>query len=162
MACTPESIAKHCGPNAPGIKGKVFLATTDQIASIPDAVDGVVSDPITMNDTQVFEEVHFSKFNGELSAEPEGDADGLMLPWRATGLIPHMAGATSAKLQNMQGGDFIFIVIDRNDKKWIVGDMDEAASFQVGAQTNDKNGYPFTIMWDTGKFCLEYTGDVPT
>lgn len=163
MSCiTPETIDKHCGPNAAGLKPRLYIALPSDVATIPDATAGVVDTDITMESAAVFAEVAISKYNGEMSAEPDGDIDGTELPVRVSGTIVKMEGAKSDKLNKIQGGEYIFIVVDRNGKKWIIGDLEEGEFIQIGLQTNDKNGYPFTIEWDTANFPYEYTGVIPT
>lgn len=162
MSCsTPEAIEKHCGPNAAGLKPRLYVALPSEVDAIPEATAGVVSTDITMTDTNVFHEIAISKYNGEMTAEPDGDVDGTELPVRISGMVVKMEGAKSDKLNNLQGGEYIFIVIDRNGKKWIIGDKEEGGFIQIGLQTNDKNGYPFTIEWDTANMPYEYTGTIP-
>jgi len=163
MSCLqPEAVEKHCGPNASGLKPRLYAALPSSVDAIPAATDGVVSTDITMLNTDVFVEIAISKYNGEMNAEPEGDVDGTELPVRVSGMVVKMEGGKSASLNKLQGGEYIFIVIDRNGKKWIIGDKEEGGFIQIGLQTNDKNGYPFTIEWDTANMPYEYTGVIPT
>lgn len=158
---TPSAVAKHCGFNASGIKPKMYVALPSEIDTLPAPTNGVVATDITMIPTNVFKEINISKVDGQFTAEPEGDIDGLELPIVLNGFIPYMDGARSAALTGMQGGEYIFIVIDRNGKKWILGDKEEGAFFKVGVQTGDKNGYPVTIEWTTSYMPYEYTGVIP-
>lgn len=161
---TPQSIAGHCGANAKNIKPRVWLANPNEIDSIPAATAGVISTDIVMKTNTpafVFAVWNISPVDPGFTGESSGDLDGIEIPISLSVFIPAMEGAKSDKINQVNGGEYVVIVEDKNGKKWILGELNDGAFIRAGVQTNDKNGYPITIEWTTARLPYEYTGVIP-
>lgn len=160
MCVSLVNIAGHCGPNAPKLQGKIYLALEKDVAAIAAAVAGVVP-TITMEDTKVLAEWEVSIVDPNFTGTPEGDADGLSIPVTANLFIPKMTAEKSATINASLGAQVIAILIDRNGNKWILGEKGNGATLTAGVQTGDKNGYPITIVWDGGRLPYSFGGALP-
>lgn len=160
MCAEIESIAAHCGPNAPKLQGKVYLALESDVETIAPAVAGAIP-TITMVATKVLAEWEVSIVDPNFTGTPEGDADGLSIPVNVNLFIPKMTALKTATINASLGANVVAIVIDKNGNKWVIGEKGNGAVLVAGAQTGDKNGYPVTLTWDAGRLPWSYGGVLP-
>ena len=170
-----DSIEKFCGGgNAPGLKTTIWIAGKVEITAIPaaDVDTSVVSTDFTMRVEDavgppvvaagVFKTIAISKINGSWKVEPVGEGENISYKVTIEAFVNKISSAASYSLNATTGGEFIVLAQDKNGEKRIVGDLDEGASIKVGEQTNDANGYPITIEWDTPNLPLFYEGTIVT
>ncbi len=156
-------IARHCGPNAKGIKRNVYLACIDDIQTIPDpTADTVkVETDIVMEATKVFTVFNIGKTNQAFEADAAGDGDGATLDYRIQFFIPRMDGDKASILNGTMNGEYIFIFEDKNGVQHIIGAKDDGALLKVKSQT-DPNGYLISVEWDSSHIAYVYTGLITT
>lgn len=157
---TLESVTGHCGPNAPKLKGRIWLAREVEVEAIAPAVLGAVP-TITLVDGAAWSVWDLSNVEPNFTATPEGDPDGLSIPYATTLFAPRMTPLKSEKFNKANGAQVIAIVEDRNGEKHILGEKGNGAYVTIGAQTSDKNGYPISIAWDAGRLAYHFTGSLP-
>lgn len=148
-------IAQHCGGNSPGLATTIYVACKDDITSIGEATNNVVS-----TITGDFFSWSISKFDQSYTGEPEGDDDSLSFNHEVSVFIPRMNPAKTDVLNSILGGEMIVIFTDRNGETYILGDLDEGATIRSAPQTNDKNGYVVTISWTTNRMLYNYDGTI--
>lgn len=162
------TIPKFCGGvNAPGLDRKLAIACGDDVATIPAAVDHVISTAITMRAADsaasppttagVFFGWNFAKEDQEFTSEK--DDNGL---WKTVVkiFVPKLAAMTSNILNNVNGDDKISIVKDRNGAQRLIGSLTEGCSVKVKEQTNPKNGYVVEILWESSHSPYFYTSTI--
>jgi len=171
-AANLSSIAKECGGgNSPGLKTTLYIAAKEEITTIPAATSGVISSDLTMRaydagppevQAGVFKTIAISKINGSWTVEPVGEGENISYRVTINAFVNKISSDKSFSLNSTTGGEFIVIAQDRNAQKRLVGDLDEGCTIKVGEQTNDANGYPITIEWDTPNLPYFYTGTITT
>lgn len=162
------------GGNAPGLRTAFHVAEIAQVDSIPSPtvdtlkvetdivmrVADAVGPPIVT--AGLFKSMAISKVNGSWKVEPVGEGENISYKVTVTVFINKIDADKSYSLNNTTGREFIVITEDRNAKKRIVGNTSEGCSIKVGEQTNDANGYPVIIEWDTPILPYFYTGNIVT
>jgi hypothetical protein len=166
MASTLATIAKACGAgNAKGLKGTLYIANKDDVATIPAAGAGthLVSTNMTMESTKKFYKWEFSKIDHDLQITSEGDQDANTFKSVLTFLVPKVTAANTYILGlSATGCEYIVIVEDKNGNKRIIGDLVDGAILKVNEKVKDKNGYECTLEWESALPPLFYTGTITT
>lgn len=164
--CTDlANIEKICGGgNAAGVRTKVYVACLDQVDTIPAATAGIISTDITMvadigdGNPGVFYEINISKLNSNYNVEELGDEENPDYRHTLTFTILKMTPGKNVVLNSLDGGEVIGMFDDRNDYRWMMGDLKEGATFRALPQTGDVNGYVCTLSWRSAKRLYNYTG----
>lgn len=168
------TIEKECGGgNRPGLKNFFYIACIDEVVTIPapDANTHLVSTDIAMRAADAgppaitagtFKKFAISKINSNLTVEPVGEGENISYKCTMSCFINKITSGKTYILNNTTGGEFIIIAKDANGEQLIIGELENGATVKAGMQTNDANGYPVTIEWDTPIHPYHYTGNVTT
>lgn len=157
-----EAIERQCGGNVKALQTKLHVVCVDDVVSIPaPSVDHTVTTDISMVATKVFTPWTFSKTNNNYVAEPQGEGDSKYWLTKVTVFFPKITPKTTKTLNGVANGEYIVIIKDKNGHNRIIGKVGDGASISVGEQTNDVNGYPVTLEWETSELPLFYTGVIP-
>lgn len=167
-----DDIAKLCADaagNASGVKPQIFVTGVDQVESIPDAVDGVITGPIVLKADRGdgtagrFYKIGISKVGPAYTFEPQGEAEDGFGNHLLNAFVTKMSAAKNVVLGGMRGGcEYIAIFIDGNGVTWLLGDINEGVTFAVTPGTNDRNGYAITGTYPSARLLYEYTGAIVT
>jgi len=167
-------IAKECGGgNSPGLKQKVYVACVDEITTIPAPGAGTheISTDLVMRAYDAgppevlagtFKEFNISRGNSSMGSEPQGEDENVSNLVTINFLISKQAANKAYILNGMHGGEFIFLVPDRNGNMRLVGELDDGCNVRVTEQTNDVNGYNVEVTWEGNHLPYFYTGAIVT
>jgi hypothetical protein len=157
--CTVAAIEAFCGGlNAPGLDRMLHLTCEDELLAIPAPGTGThkITTPITYRAAATtpvviaagkFYKWGFSKEDQSFTSDRD-EATGL---WKTECKIflPNLEDIKSYILNGLTGDNIITVVKDRNGKQRLIGALGNGASLKVKEQTNPKNGYEATIMWES-------------
>lgn len=175
MSCCAnlEEIQKACAADrktARGLKGHFWIACTDDVQSIPAKDDypttgspHTVSTDIVMEATKVFVKIAFDNTPGTnaWNVTEAGEGQAKYYVTESTGFIPGIAPLPAHVVDGLLGGEYVIIMPDKNGFNRLVGAADDGASIFVAEQNTEKNGFPFTIRWESSSRPLFYTGAIP-
>jgi hypothetical protein len=164
--CTIEAIDRECGRNTASMKPVLYASCPDQIASIGTATNHAVA-TITMRSAVVgppavaagkFFEWGCSRRDIEFQSEQDEETG----VWNTTAsyFIPKQTAAKAAILNNLGEENNIFIAVDMNGAKRIVGAKDLPATIRVTETTTPRNGYNVRLSWQSGESPYFYTGSI--
>lgn len=167
--CTIGTIDKFCGGvNAPGMSRVLSWTCEDELLAIPAVGSGThtVATDITyraaVTGPPAVAAGKFYKFNiskEDMSWSSERDDNG-MYKTEVKFFVSKMEAEKSYILNGATGDNLVWICPDSNGSKRIVGALGNGASLKYKAQTNPKNGYEVTVMWESAYEPYFYTGTI--
>lgn len=167
--CTIGTIEQFCGGvNAPGLDRMLSWTCEDELLAIPAATADThnVATDITYRAAATgppavtagkFRKFYIAK--EDMSYSSERDENG-MHKTEVKMFVPKLEAEKSYILNGATGDNQVWIVPDKNGKKRIVGAIGNGASLKYKAQTNPKNGYEVTVMWESAHEPYFYAGAI--
>lgn len=167
--CTIGTIEAFCGGvNAPGLDRQLAWTCDEELAAIPAPSANTlnVATDITYRAAATGPPAitagKFRKFNiskEDMSWSSERDENG-MFKTEVKFFVPKMEAEKSYILNGANGDNLVFITPDKNGNKRIVGAIGDGATMKYKAQTNPKNGYEITVMWESAHEPYFYAGAI--
>ena len=166
LACiTTLSFDKNCGSNPGGLISKIFIVKMQDVDTMPAAVGGVISTDVTLTGTETWAVWQGDKnmFKLDMNSVGEGDSKAFTntLEIHRSGFTPEFEHHLSEQLN----GEFVIIALDRNNKRRILGNLNEGASFPsdgvvstTGLSITEKNGNTLKFTWDSAHKPYFYEG----
>lgn len=163
---TLAGIPFDCNPNLAGIK--------DLYITYYDDVEGKLSGNTethtiaTLPTGATWYRYSFAKNTSSLTSTlTKDDANGVRYYTNSIALVfSKLEASKHLEVMAMAAEKLAVLVVDNNDKKWIVGydsyvsaNEEEAAT---GASFDDRNGYSVTLEGTSAYLPFEYTGALPT
>lgn len=151
MACleTLKGIARSCKNNLAGIKS-VVIGDFDAL-SVGTVASGVVSE-VSLEDGAKWYRYDFAKQTGSLTSTlTKDETNGTNYYTNVVALqFNRMEADKHLEIEALAKGQVAIIVLDNNDKYWLVGDDNYAsateATAQTGASYDDLNGYNTSLQ----------------
>jgi len=166
MSGTLADITRNCATsNAKGLKGTIYIAKVEDVATIPDAGAGThtVSTNITMDGTEVFHSWPISKEvdKNTYESNSEGDRDSNNFVTTLNAFIAKLdATKTYILATSSNGCEYIVLFEDKNGLVRIIGELEDGCTLKVNEKSADA-GYEVEIRWDSALPPLYYTGTIP-
>lgn len=157
-----KNITKICDV-ALGFKSKIYVAREDEVEAIPAAVDGVISSAMTMVSTPAAGKFYFMAISKDLgksqwNAVTEGAYENSVFKITGEVFIAGMSGDASASLSGTRGQEFIIVIEDKDNKKWLFGAKDDGCIIKIEATSSgDTKGYKLTWEVSSKVLPLEYS-----
>lgn len=155
---TLAAIDRSCGPNIPGGKN-LYVANSDDVASITSDTDTWVASVITMEATKLFYKFSFDR-NSLQHKEDELESGAVNGSLEA--FFGKDTAAKRAQFRKMAGNsDLAVIYEDGNGMlKLIPNGVRLKRNYDTGKAGEDKNGYTATLVYE-GEAAYTFTGTVP-
>jgi hypothetical protein len=167
--CTMAAIEDFCGGgNVAGLTRRLYATCEDQIASIAAPTADTHTVPtITMRASAVgppavtagkFFTWHFSQKDQDFKSSRNEESGAWETEVKI--FVPKLEDSKSFMLNGIDGENNIFIVEDNNNKKRLVGELNNGATVLPVEQATPKNGYVITIKWTSAHSPYFYGGSV--
>lgn len=151
-----KNLIRTCGlGNAAGVSNRLWFTKKSEVTAITAATAGVISgaSAITMSASPVgtFNILDLTPISNKkvFEVNPAGDADSPSWTVNITGFHPKMEGAKNAIFTSLAGCEYIIVIQDKNNKRFLVGDINNGAYITVKPVINEgSNGYEITITME--------------
>jgi hypothetical protein len=168
MSIPLTDIKGQTGP-IPGGNVNLYLAEADEVATIPDDTDGVISTDITLEAAATigFKKFEFAPGTCRLSHPSVGEDGAGSFDTLIDVIIDGDDGARLNLFEKMINGRFIAIVDAASNNIKVAGTkraplICRQINYDSGADNPDRNAFTFQFKSRQGHLSKQYTGVVPT
>lgn len=166
MACNMilQAIPYDCGTNLSGVK-EIWYNDYNNI-TLGTVESGVAT--VTLTSSEPFVRIEFAKNTASYTSTlTKNESQGTK--YYNTELVANFNKLEAEKNvifsgdTGIDGGQLVFIVVDKNNKKWLIGAQDYASvtalTAQTGAGVDDGNFYTLTVTEQSGQLPYEISAE---
>lgn len=158
-------------PNMGGVFGKILVASIEDIESMPNDVNGVITGDIVMKPGKYFVDVYHTQGMGEMKFDRQGERDGGSIKATLDFSVPGLGLDNMRFLDNALNGQLCLMAYDSEGVRRVMGIVKdngkltfpaylESSAVTTGKAAADKRGATYSFTCDYIRVPPRYNGDV--